>query len=279
MTIKPLAFLLFLLLLFTPAPCSADDKALTLWIHPYLPATELTRRFSPLAAYLAKAIGRPVDIRIQKSYQAHLDFIGRDLADIAYVGPANYVYVTDQYGPKPLLAKLEIEGKPFFHGVIIVRQDAPILTLADLAGKSFAFGDPNSTMSYVVPSAMMAAAGVGLDRLAHHDYLGSHHDVALAVLGGYFDAGAVKDEVFHAYQNRGLKALAITPPIPPHLFLTRADLPPALVSQLRAALLAINTMLPNKENILTAIEDSATSLLPVTDHDYHELRSLMKGVK
>jgi phosphonate transport system substrate-binding protein len=124
----------------------------------------------------------------------------------------------------------------------------------------------------------MTAAGVGVDQLAYHDYLGSHHDVALAVLGGYFDAGAVKEEVFHAFQKRGLKALARTPPIPPHLFLTRADLPPDLVARLRAALLAINTM-PDKENILAVMEDSATGLLPVTDNDYRVLRSIMEEIK
>lgn len=275
MTIKPIVFLLLMFLLLGAAPCSAGDKTLTLWIHPYLPATELVRRFSPLADYLGKVIGRPVDIRVQKSYQAHLDFIGRDLADIAYVGPASYVHIVDQYGHKPLLAKLEVEGKPFFHGMIIARHDASIRTLADLAGKSFAFGDPNSTMSHVVPRAMITAAGVGLDRLANHDYLGSHHDVALAVLGGYFDAGAVKEEVFQVYRNRGLKALARTPPIPPHLFLTRADLSPALISLLRAALLAVNTM-PDKESILAIMEDSATGLLPVSEDDYLDLRTIMK---
>jgi phosphonate transport system substrate-binding protein len=275
MSVKPIVFLLLMFLLCGAAPCSAGEKNLTLWIHPYLPATELARRFSPLADYLGRVIGRPVDIRVQKSYQAHLDFIGRDLADIAYVGPASYVQILDQYGHKPLLAKLEVEGKPFFHGMIIARHDSSVRTLADLAGKSFAFGDPNSTMSHVVPRAMMTAAGVGLERLANHDYLGSHHDVALAVLGGYFDAGAVKEEVFHVYRNRGLKALARTPPIPPHLFLTRADLPPALVSRLRAAFLDVNT-LPDKENILTVMEDSATGLLPVSEDDYRDLRNIMK---
>ena len=278
MPVKSIVSLLLLFLVFASTPCSAGEKGLTLWIHPYLPATELIRRFSPLAVYLSKAVDRPVNIRVQKSYQAHLDFIGRDLADIAYIGPASYVQISEQYGHKPLLAKLEVEGKPFFHGVIITRQDSPILTLADLAGKSFAFGDPNSTMSHEVPRAIMTAAGVGLGQLAYHDYLGSHHDVALAVLGGYFDAGAVKEEVFHAFQKRGLKALARTPPIPPHLFLTRADLPPDLVTRLRAALLAINTM-PDKENILAVMEDSATGLLPVTDNDYRVLRSIMEEIK
>lgn len=274
---KPIPILLLLYMLLFPAFGMAAERPLTIWIHPYLPATELSKRFLPLATYLGKAIDRPVEIRVQKSYQAHIDFVGHDLADIAFLGPASYVQMINTYGRKPLLAKLEVAGKPVFYGAIVVRKDAPIRTLADLAGKRFAFGDPNSTMSHLVPRAMMAKAGVGVDRLARHDYLGSHHDVALAVLGGYFDAGAVKEEVFLEYQDRGLRLLARTPPIPPHLFVTRADLPPALVEQLRAVFLAINSD-PDKKAILTALEDPATGLLPVADQDYQSLRKLMEGL-
>jgi phosphonate transport system substrate-binding protein len=270
-------FLIIWLLLVIAAPGAHAGQHLTLWIHPYLPATELTRRFAPLAAHLSQTLGRPVDIRVARSYQSHLDFVGRDLADLAYVGPASYVQLTEQYGPKPLLAKLELQGAPFFHGMIIAREDASIQTLADLKGKRFAFGDPNSTMSHVVPRALLAAAGVSLDSLARYDYLGSHHDVALAVLGGYFDAGAVKEEVFYAYRKRGLKIVAQGPPIPSHLFLTRADLPAPLVAELRTALLAINN-LPAKEALLSVLEESASGLLPVEDLDYEGLRQLMDNL-
>jgi phosphonate transport system substrate-binding protein len=268
---------LIIWLLLIAVPVVHADPPLTLWIHPYLPATELTRRFSPLATHLSQALGRPVEIRVARSYQSHLDFIGRDFADLAYIGPASYVQLTAQYGRKPLLAKLELQGAPFFHGMIVARQDAPIKSLADLKGKRFAFGDPNSTMSHIVPRALLAEAGVPLDSLARYDYLGSHHDVALAVLGGYFDAGALKEEVFYAYQKRGLKIVAQGPPIPSHLFLTRADLPPSLIAELRTAFLAIN-YLPGKETILAALEESASGLLPVTDQDYESLRQLMDNL-
>ncbi|MFU8819089.1 MAG: phosphate/phosphite/phosphonate ABC transporter substrate-binding protein [Desulfurivibrio sp.] len=272
MPIKPLFFLTLWLWLGTGVAWA--DHHLTLWVHPYLPATELITRFTPLAEHLSRELNRPVEIRVQKSYQAHLDTVGRDLADIAYVGPVSYVHVTRQYGSKPLLAKLEVEGAPHFHGVIVARKDSDLQALTDLKGRSFAFGDLNSTMSHIVPRAMLNAAGIPVQVLARYDFLGSHHDVALAVLGGYFDAGAVKQEVYAVYEPRGLKTLAQTPPISSHLFLTRADLPPELIARLRQALLAIN-QLPDKEKLLGAMEDSATGLLPVTDQEYDDLRQIM----
>ena len=266
-------FLLTCWLLITCGIANAGGS-LTLWIHPYLPATELTERFAPLVEYLERELEQPVEVHIQRSYQTHVDMVGRDLADIAYVGPSSYIQITRQYGRKPLLVKIEVNGAPYFRGIIAVREEAPYTTLADLAGKSFAFGDFNSTMSHIVPRIMLMQSGIPTTKLAHHDFLGSHHDVALAVLGGYFEAGAVKQEVFETYRSRGLRMLATTPPIPNHLFLTRSNLPPELIIRIRNALLALNES-PEKNKILTMMEDSATGLLPVSDQDYDEFRQLV----
>jgi hypothetical protein len=46
--------------------------------------------------------------------------------------------------------------------MIIARNDSNIRTLADLAGKRFAFGDPNSTMSHFVPRTVLAGAGLSV---------------------------------------------------------------------------------------------------------------------
>jgi len=250
---------------------------LDLWIHPYLPATELVNHFAPLAAYLEKELGQPVRVKIQSSYQSHIDFVGQNHADLAFMGPAGYVAMRRQYSPKPLLAKLEEKGSPFFRGMIIVPRDFAGNSLTDLKGKSFAFGDPNSTMSYIVPRAMLQEAGVTLADLKRHDHLKSHHDVALAVLGGYFDAGAVKDEVFEAYSKRGLRALATSPPVPDHIFVTRSDLPPQLVARLRTLLLAIKQH-PQGQEIMGAIKGNITGLVPVEAKDYDQLEKMMRSV-
>ena len=258
---------------FTPEVSAGDS--LSLWIHPYLPATELVKRFKPLTTYLSNELDIPVEIRVHKSYQTHIEFVTRDQADIAYLGPVSYLRMFDSSGPKPILARLMVRGKPFFHGMIVVRKDSPITTLTDLSGKSFAFGDPNSTMSHVVPRAHLKKAGIGLEDLSRHEFLGSHNDVALGVLGGYFDAGGVKEGVFYEYEKRGLRVLAKSPPISEHVFVARANLAPELVARLQKAFLAINSY-PQKDDILKSIKKSVTGFATATDRDYDELRELMK---
>lgn len=143
-------------------------EELTLGVHPYLAPAEITRRFTPLVGYLTKVTGNVVSVKIGKSYQEHIDAIGQDQVDIGFMGPASYVEMVDRYGNKPLLGRLEINGKPELRGIIAVRVNSSIRNLKDLNGKRFAFGDQNSTMGYVVPYYVLTQSGVTIDKLRSH---------------------------------------------------------------------------------------------------------------
>ena len=203
------------------------------------------------------------------SYGDHRRRLGEDRADLAFVGPFGYIQMTKHYGTKPILAMVEGNGKTVFHGVIAVRQDAPFKTIQGLTGRSFAFGDKESTMGTLVPRIMLQQAGVEIDRLSRYSFLRSHNDVALAVLGGVYEAGGMKEEVFHEYAPRGLRILSKSPPIPEHLFLAGKKLPAPLVENLRLALLQLKD-----PAVLTSIQKTATGMAPATDREYDSVRQL-----
>lgn len=254
---------------------AAAPEPLVLGIHPYLPAAELQRRFAPLAAELGRAAGRPVTVRVGRNYAEHVEAAGMDALDVAYMGPVPYVRMVERHGRKPLLARQEVDGQPWLRGEIVVRSDSPIASLAQLRGKRFAFGDPESTMSHVVPARMLGAAGVPERDLAHVGFLGAHRNVALAVLAGDYDAGAIKDEVFREYAPRGLRSIATSPRVPDHLFVVSARLAPDLVDTLRAALLALGDSARGRA-ILEAVHPGMSALAPVRDSDYDALRALIR---
>jgi phosphonate transport system substrate-binding protein len=249
------------------------QEPLTLWIHPYLPATELIKKFTPLADYLSEKCGQPIIVKVSESYKTHIERVGKEEIDLAYLGPASFVKIIDTYGEKTLLARLEVNGKPFFHGMIITRQDSSIKTLDDLTGRTFAFGDPNSTMSHLVPLYMLQEADIEVDKLKKIAFLGSHNNVALGILGGYYDAGGVKEGVYYKYRKRGLRLLATSPPVSEHLFVTRKDLPQATIDILRHAMYQLK-----EEAILTSIKSSVTGLVPVKLEDYEYLFSVIKNL-
>ncbi|MCW8854570.1 MAG: phosphate/phosphite/phosphonate ABC transporter substrate-binding protein [Gammaproteobacteria bacterium] len=250
------------------------DNNLILAVHPYLPAEELKKKFTPLANYLSNQTGMKIIVKIGSSYDEHIQYIGQDKVDIAYMGPASYVTMTNQFGSKPLLARLEINSNPWFQGNIITRNDSDINTLEDLKGKHIAFGDPNSTMSYIIPHYMLTKAGVFTDPLTKHQFLYSHNNVALGVLSGDFDAGAVKPEVFRKFEAKGLHTVALTPKISEHLFITRSNLPVKNIEKLRHAMLNIKY---SDEGMiaLTTIKKSITGLVKTSDNDYENLRKII----
>ena len=266
------------LLFFVLSAQAVNADELILSVHPFLPANEVKTRFSPLADYLAEQIGIKVTVRVGAGYDEHIQAIGKDQVDLAYMGPASYVTLVNQYGNKPTLARIEMEGKATFHGYIVTRSDSAINNLDDLKGQSFAFGDPKSTMSYVVPHFMLTQAGVITNDSAEHTFLGSHINVALAVLSGDYAAGAIKPAVFRKFEAKGLRIIAVSPEISEHVFVSRTDLPEKTINDLRKAMFTASESAQGVA-ALKAIKNSATGLIPVQDGDYDNLRSIIDSLK
>ncbi len=272
-----LGCLLMLVSLSLMAKTPIVQPPLVLGVHPYRSAMTLMESYKPLASYLSRKTGRVITVKIAKDYRTHIQSIGEDRLDIAFMGPVSYVELVARYGKKPLLARQVIQGSPTFHGKIVVRQESTISSLAELAGRRFAFGDAASTMSHLVPRYMLRRAGVTVDRLAGYRFLGSHDNVALAVLTGDFDAGAVKESVYEKYQPRGLKVLATTPALSEHLFVTRSKLPDELRQALREALYGLKDD-PQGLAIMSGIRPGMTAWVPVVDADYDGLRVILDAL-
>ena len=251
---------------------------LVMGIHPYKSPAKLIQSYTPLAEYLSRKIGIPVRILISKDYQTHINAIGKDQLDIAYMGPASYVSLVDHFGKKPILARQEFNGKSTFQGKIIIRKDSSLTSLSQLKGKSFAFGDPSSTMSHLVPRYMLIKNGVNANQLDHYKFLGSHDNVALAVLSGDYEAGAVKEGVFYKYEKRGLKVLDTTPALSEHLFVASKTLDDATVKKLREAFFALSKD-PAGPKIMNSIKQGITAMTAVEDKDYNNLREILNTLK
>ena len=266
---------IFCLLVYLLCSTAWASDALVLAVHPYLPSAEIQQRFAPLAKYLEQKTGHPITVRVGRDYNEHVSAIGGNQVDIAFMGPAPYVLMVAMHGRKPMLARIEVNGKPVLGGTIIARTDGPLRSLSDLKGRRFAFGDRESTMSALVPQYMLQEAGVPLSALRGYDYLGSHKNVALGVLGGDYDAGAVKQEIFDELAPRGLRVLAQLPTVSEHVFVARSNLPPELVDKLRHALLSLATE-PDGQQIMQSMHKGMTAMVPASDQDYQSLRAMMR---
>lgn len=271
------SLLLILATACIPAKTLAAEQ-LTLGIHPYKSPQKLLKIYRPLANIIEKQIQRPVKLVIAKDYATHIHQIGNNRLDIAYMGPASYVQMVNQFGEKKLLARQAINNKPTFQGKIIIRNASPINTLNDLIGKRFAFGDPSSTMSHLVPRYMLIKNNITRDKLDKIEFLGSHDNVALGVLSGDYDAGAVKEAVYYKYKSRGIKALATTPALSEHVFVAGNHLSNTLSNKIKHILLNLKNTREGRE-AMKKIKKKMTAMLPAEDGDYDNLRDILATLK
>jgi phosphonate transport system substrate-binding protein len=238
---------------------------------------EIVKQFTSLLRHLQKRTGQSLALSVSKDYETHIDEVGNGKVDIAFMGPASYVAMTDRYGTKELLCNFEVNGSPYFHGYIITRKDTPAASIKDLAGKSFASSSRNSTMSYILPRYMFIQAVVPFPE-EHLKIVRSHNNVCLNILARDVDVGGVREKAYLKYRKKDLKIISKSPAIREHLFVATNRLDAKTASLIRRALLDIRD--PEKiEKLLRPIKTTLTGLVPVEDKDYDELRTIIRVVR
>ncbi|KQP02691.1 phosphonate ABC transporter substrate-binding protein [Methylobacterium sp. Leaf93] len=195
LTRRSLAGALALALLAVPA-AAQDWKAaypeLTLAVIPAENASGTTDRYAPMTAYLSKALGVPVKLRIANDYAAVIESQRAGNAQLAFYGPASFARaVMTGVKIEPIVNQKHDTGASGYYSVIYVRADSPYKTIEDLKRKNLALVDPNSTSGNQAPRFFLHKAGHPVD--AHFGktvYAGSHENAVLALVQGTVEAAA-----------------------------------------------------------------------------------------
>ncbi|NJM40226.1 MAG: phosphate/phosphite/phosphonate ABC transporter substrate-binding protein [Anaerolineae bacterium] len=193
--------------------------------------------------------------------------------DVAYLGGFTYVQARKRAGVEPLVQR---ERDQQFHSVFVTAADSPIQGLADLAGRSFAFGDVNSTSGHLMPEFFMRQAKVDPEVIAKALYTGGHDATLLAVANKKVDAGAMDEAVFQKMTNDGkvdpasVRVFWTTPPFFDYVWAARRDLAPELRGKIAAMFLALDPQSRADKAILDLL--SASKMLPASDASYDRLR-------
>jgi len=198
---------------------------------------------APLQKYLEHELGRPVALIIPTNYNATVEGIGNGSLDIAYFGGLTYVKAHARYGAVPLVQR-DVDRQ--FHSLFITREGSGITSLKQLAGKSFCFGDINSTSGHLYPVLAMKEAGISPEKsLKSFRYTGSHPATAQAVALGACDAGAMDQTVFKSLITDGklngarISVFYTTPAFSDYVWAARKGLSAAEVQAFDNALLRL----------------------------------------
>jgi len=217
--------------------------------------TELLRKFKPLGAHLEKKLGMKVNWTPVNDYPAVVEGLAAGKIDLAWLGGFTFVQVRLRTGNAvPIAQRVEDEK---FTSKFIVPVNSTAKTLADLKGKTFAFGSPSSTSGSLMPRYFLLKEGINPEKdFSRVAYSGAHDATVAFVASGRAEAGVLNASVWDKLMEKGdpnakaVRVLATTPPYYDYNWTVRGDLDPALVKKLTAAFLDLDPKNPADKAIL-----------------------------
>ncbi|MFK3771029.1 putative selenate ABC transporter substrate-binding protein [Pseudomonas sp. NPDC089406] len=217
--------------------------------------TELLRKFKPLGEYLEQKLGMKVQFVPVADYPAVVESLASNRLDMAWLGGFTFVQVHLKDPTATPLVQREQDAQ-FTSKFITANPD--VKSLADLKGKTFAFGSISSTSGSLMPRYFMLKQ----DNIKPESYFsrvaysGAHDATVAWVAAGKVDAGVLNASVWQKLVDAGkvdtskVKVFATTPSYYDYNWTVRGSMDPALKAKIKQAFLALDPAKPADKAIL-----------------------------
>ena len=217
--------------------------------------TELQRKFKPLGEYLSQATGMKVVFTPVSDYAAVVESLATKKLDLAWLGGFTYVQAKIRTNGTAIPIVQRAEDAVFTSKFITA--DPAIKTLADLKGKTFAFGAPSSTSGSLMPRFFLQQDGLNPEKdFKTVAYSGAHDATVAFVAAGKADAGVLNTSVWDKLveskkvDTSKVRVFATTPTYFDYNWTVRGDLDPAIIKKLKDAFLALDPSKPEHKAIM-----------------------------
>jgi len=216
---------------------------------------EMLRIYSPFAEYLTKEIGIPVKFTPVVDYAATVEGLAANRLEMVWYGGLTSVQAAKQAkgAHRVIMRKEDAQFKSYF----ITRKDTGIKALADLKGKTFAFGSVSSTSGHLMPRYFLLKAGVNPEKdFAKFSFSGAHDATAAWVESGQVDAGALNFLVWDKLvetkkvDTSKVNIFWTTPPYVDYVWTVRAGVDKATVEKITKAFLKLDYNKPDDKKLL-----------------------------
>ncbi|MBN1341124.1 MAG: phosphate/phosphite/phosphonate ABC transporter substrate-binding protein [Phycisphaerae bacterium] len=205
-----------------------------------------------LNAAMEKELNRPVRF-VRSNYRGIRYHLGEGQFDFAMVSATEYAEITRRPVSRIVAVPVNVKGTTEHCGLIIVRKDSKIESLAGLKGKQFAFGPRDDAILHRAALETLAEAGVSEKEIAksllppfgHHM---NSFEVAKAVLLEGVPAGVVDELDFENWPEKSsiltqlsvcrdrFRVLARTKPVLEGPIIASVKIDPELFAKMQALL-------------------------------------------
>jgi phosphonate transport system substrate-binding protein len=276
---KRVAAPLWLAFITLAAPAAAAaENGLTLGIFPRLHASETTTRYAPLAEYLTERLGRKVTLVTSRDLASFWQGIEEQRYDIVQCNPYHYIRAAKTY---QVIGHNKEFGKSTLAGVLYVRKDSNITSLAQLRGRTVLFGGGEDAMiGYIAPVYMLLQAGLKKEdfktRFAVNplnSVIGVYHKQADA--GGSGD-GAIEQPIVSSVINTDELTVLATSEQLLHLpWAVKRTMPAKLRDSIQSALIELDKTEGGRKVLKSAV---LTGIGKAEDKDYDPHRRIINAV-
>ncbi len=233
--------------------------------------TELQRKFKPLGEYLSQATGMKVVFTPVSDYAAVVESLATKKLDLAWLGGFTYVQAKIRTNGTAIPIVQRAEDAVFTSKFITA--DPSIQTLADLKGKTFAFGAPSSTSGSLMPRYFLLQDGLNPEKdFKTVAYSGAHDATVAFVAAGKAEAGVLNTSVWDKLvetkkvDTSKVRVFATTPTYFDYNWTVRGDLDPAVIKKLTDAFLALDPSKPEHKAIMDL--QRASKFIPTKPENY-----------
>ena len=212
------------------------------------------------------------------SYEGLVDALGRGGVDFAYFGGATFAQAHHRFGAVPLVMR-DVDFT--FTSAIIVRSADSARRLQDLKGRSFAFGDPNSTSGNYMPRYFLRGEGVDPERFFRRVVSSPSHDSTMRlVASGQVSAGVVNAPLFYGRQAAadrvalGLRPVWRSPPYTDYVWAARRELPAELRQRLIDGFLDLDVTVAEQRAALE--REGAAGYVPAYVEEFDQVTAVLR---
>lgn len=292
---KLLYAMLIAILSFTALTACGISKGasneLDKFVIAYLPQetdTQVQKTYKEFEKQLSEKLGVPVEAYQATSYNAAIEAMKNQKADLALFGQFSYIVASERANAEALagISIPALEGKP--SSVIIVPKDSDIKSVADLKGKTIGFVDPVSTSGHLLPKAtIVKELGIGPEKLEKEgdffksmQFAGKHDNAVIGVVRGQYDAAGTSPMIPSMLEEKGIiekgsyRVIAEADPIPYAPMAVRGDLPKDIKDKVQQFVLSYND--PNYFKSIIGTEDG--KFVKIQDSDYDVIRDISKSL-
>jgi phosphonate transport system substrate-binding protein len=262
----------------------ATPAKLVFGFVPSVEADKIAENAQPMADYLSKELGMPVETYTTQDYAGLVEAMKSGQVDIGSLPPLAYVLAKDR-GAADVMLKTSRRGSPTYHAMFTARAGSGITKIEDAKGKRIAFVDPSSASGFLFPAAYLKKQGIEPDSYFSQTVFAGGHDAAIrAVYTGEVDVAATYDdarnklEKLDAYKDVKTKVVPIgkTDEIPNDTISIRSGLAPELVAKIKAAFLKYKDTPEGKKTLDDVYE--VDDLLDAADADYDPVREVAQAM-